>query len=147
METLDVNFTNDGGLRITDSMKIFMLETSKWAKFLAILGFVFAGLAVFGAIIAIISGAAFGSNGGPLFLVGFLYLVLAAINFFPLFYLFNFSSKVKEGLLNSNQTMTEAGFENLKSTFKFMGIYTIIVLGLWVLMMIFGVFAGVMMQF
>lgn len=142
-ESLDANFQNVSGLKISDDAKTFILETARWAKFLAIVGFVFLGLMLIAAFPMMVLGAALPGMATSGAGAGLLYLLMVVLYFFPTYYLYSFSNKVKVGLMNSNQTELDAGFENLKSTFKFMGILMIIVLGIYALALVFALIAGV----
>lgn len=140
METLDNNVTS-AELGLNSKINNFLLETAKWAKFLAIVGFVFLGLLVLGALFMIGAGASVsrlpGLAGGPI-LVGVTYLLMALLYYFPTRYLYNFAVKMKMAIQNSQQNNLEDAFENLKSLFKFSGIFTIVILSIYVLIFLLG---------
>ena len=140
--SLDSNFENASGLQITEQAKSFILETAKWAKFLAIVGFVFIGLMVLGALFMLIAGASLPGMGGAGAGVGILYLLMALLYFFPTYYLLIFANKIKVGISQSIQNDVDTGFENLKSMFKFMGILMIVVLGIYALFIVIALIAG-----
>lgn len=123
------------GLRMTSKMIDFIITTTKWAKFLSIVGFVILGLMLIGALLMFgVAGSI--SGGGAIFgsqvlLMSFMYIGMALLYFFPTYYLFKFASKTKKGLMNLDSHSVESGFEYLKSTFKFMGILMIIVLSIY----------------
>ena len=137
-------------LEITEDIKGFLKETSSWSYFLAILGFVGIGLmTIFGVFFgAIMSSGAMGANnpyeslGFSVGYLGFIYVVLALIYFFPVYYLFNFSKKMKSALRTTNRDDFKLAFSNLKSHYKFMGIFTIIIISIYVLIFIIGIFAA-----
>lgn len=138
---------NDLGLSTT--AKAFLKESAGWTKFISIVGFVFLGLLVIFALFAgSLLGAAMESSGlammGGAFLT-VLYLALAALYFFPIYYLFQFSSKMKAALQTQSSELLEQAFSNLKSHYKFMGIFMIIVLALYAVAFIFGGLAAAMM--
>lgn len=142
METLDNNLNQN---TLSNASKGFILETAKWAKFLAIVGFVMLGLMAIGVLFMTVAGAAFmgsfGNIGGATSSLGlmiFVYLAMIVLYFFPTYYLYQFAAKIKSGLSDGNGNNIDAGFENLKSTFKFMGILMIIVLSLYGLMFVIG---------
>jgi hypothetical protein len=115
------------------------LETSKWAKFLAIIGYIGMGLLLLLGIVFFVGFSAFSSVSGvgfPMRIMGLVYVLLAVAYYFPLKYLYNFSSKIKQGVNVADQQTVTTGFENLKSLFKFMGILTIVVLSIYVLIII-----------
>ena len=128
-------------LTITTASKSFLKETAKWAKFLSIIGFILIGLILIFAIFAttIFDMAAKMQPGIPDGLgltMSITYLVLAIIYFFPVYYLLQFSIKMKKALsTKSDETLTKA-FEMLKSHYKFIGVFTIITLSLYVLLIV-----------
>lgn len=135
-------------LIIDKPIAIYLMESCKWGKFLSIIGFVSVGFMVilgFG-VMAMFSAfmpempqnAALPFGGGFL---GTIYLLMALLYFFPTLYLYRFSTKTKAALQNMSQdAMTEA-FLNLKSMFKFMGVFMAVILGFYALM-ILGVGVG-----
>lgn len=141
-EQLDSGMNTE--LSITNESKGFLLTTCKWAKFLAILGFVFIGLFV---ILAIFIGfIGFPMQGMPTdssitgmkFGMMFMYLLIALIYFFPTRYLYRFAVLTKRGIENNSTDLTTSGFENLKSCFKFMGVSMAITIGLYVVILAFA---------
>lgn len=134
-------------LIVTPQAREFLRETAKWAKFLAILGFVMMGfLVILGFFMGAIMSNSYGAMGYPGFPSWFfsaLYIIMAAIYIAPLYFLYQFSNKARIALdSNDNQLLTEAlGF--LKSHYKYIGILMIIVLGFYVLLIVFAVIAGI----
>ncbi|PID67582.1 MAG: hypothetical protein CR968_05930 [Flavobacteriia bacterium] len=148
---------NNQNLYLSESAKAYLKETAGWAKFLAIVGFVMLGLMV---IAGFSMGALFSampqlsdqpgvdmprSFGAAM---GFIYLIIALIYFFPLYFLFKFSTNIKQAIeTNDEQVLTES-FNFLKRHYKYVGIMMIIVLGIYVLMFLLvmlGMGAGAMM--
>lgn len=128
-------------LIITDMAAGYINETRKWAQFLAILGFIGAGLI---AIMAIFAGSLFsGMIGAGGIAITVLYLLMALLYFFPSLYLFRFSEKSNKALYKKDSGELEAAMCNLKSTFKFYGVTAIIVISFYLLFFLFaGVGAG-----
>lgn len=125
----------DTSLELTNRSLSYLNETRKWTMFLAILGFVFLGIMV---IFSLSFSAIFSSISGeeaklpfPGFLIGFIYLILAVVYFFPILYLYKFSSFIKDGILNSSSDQLDLAFQNLKSHYKFMGILFIVMLAFY----------------
>ena len=149
METQEENITHTD-LSVTTSSKDFLLYASKWSNFLAILGFVGIGLMVLGGLIVTIIGTSFPgiqSPAVPMGLIGKIYLLLGLLYFFPTLYLYNFAQNIKKALVNSSQQNLDLGFENLKSFFKFIGIFSIVTISLYILLFLFAavsaiIFAG-----
>ena len=146
---------------LSDLARQYLVEASKWAKFLAIVGFILCGLIVIGAIFMWIATAAAGAlssmdASSPLGIYGgamgsvisLIYLAMGLLYFMPSLYMYRFATKTRTGIdAFSSEQLTE-GMMNLKSLFKFMGITTIIVMGLYAMFIVFaaaGGLAGLMM--
>ncbi|MCW2120772.1 putative membrane protein [Flavobacterium sp. 7A] len=110
-----------------------MKETAKWGCFLSILGFVFLAISV---SIVLFVGCIFskiGSFGGmnPMMGIGTgfflaIYLIIALLYFFPIYYLFQFSSNIKNAFKYNYNEQLNGSFLYLKSHYKFMGILALI---------------------
>jgi len=68
------------------------------------------------------------------FFTGIPYLFIGALYFFPIYYLYKFSTNIKSALYNNNEGSEEKAFENLKSHYKFMGIFMIVLLAFYLIM-------------
>jgi len=134
-------------LQIDQPVSGYLRETAKWAKFLAILGFIMCGLL---AILAIFAGSlmstAFGSmsdgTGMSGMILTIIYLIIAIIYFFPCLYLFHFANKMQRALRQNDQFFLTDSFKNLKSCYKYMGILMIIVLSFYVIIFIVAMFTA-----
>ena len=133
-EITNTQAENTQQLLITAEIQSYLYTTSKWATFLAILGFIGSGLmALAGLALTLISStlsslshtpdSAIGSAILPY--MGIFYIIIAVFYFLPSLYLFQFAEKTKKAIDNYNQELLNAGLEKLKSTFKTLGIMTI----------------------
>ncbi len=137
---MNENFDNFE-LQLSDAGKGFLRTTAKWASFLAILGFIGLGFMLIFAFIMIAAGSAVSSmpamSTGPMAVIGgsigFIYLIFVALYFFPVYYLYKFSSKIKAAFLSNDSAELNEGLGYLKSHYKFVGIVTIIVISLYIL--------------
>ncbi|MGB1283569.1 MAG: DUF5362 family protein [Polaribacter sp.] len=127
-------------LTVNSRSKNFLTETAKWTKFLSIMGFIGIGLMI---IFSFFAGAIFDNlpNAQPMpidmgMTLTITYLIIAVIYFFPVYYLFQFSGKMKAALLAKNDETLSDAFEMLKSHYKFVGVFTIIMLSLYVLIFV-----------
>ena len=138
MENIELN---EKSIELTSEIKGYLLETSKWSKFIAIVGFVGIGiLAVIGILMLI--GFSFLGNlykGVPMWIVGVVYIVMSVIYYFPTIYLYKFSTKIKQGLQLEGEMVLADGFLNLKKVFKFIGILTIVILSIYVLALLIAI--------
>jgi len=139
-------------LTVTEDIRSFIYESSKWTKFLAIVGFVFTGLMIMlslsvSAIISSMNSMVGAQNNpyaamGTGFLTVFL-LIMAAIYFYPSFILFKFSTSAKQAVLYGDQESLSVAMNKMKSFFKFWGILLIVILGFYGLAIISAIVAGV----
>lgn len=137
-------------LSLTETSREYLREGAKWAYFLSILGFIGIGLMVImglfmGSIMASVGSMAGGSNdmgmmGGSFFTI--LYILMAALYFFPVYYLYKFSSNAKAAVDSNDDLTLETALGYLKSHYKFIGILTIVVLSIYLLF-----FIGAMVAF
>lgn len=127
----------------------YLSEAGKWSKFIAIMGFVLVGFMV---LVGLFSGTIFSAlgqqSGMPLpgFAFGLIYVVLGAIYFVPLLYLFNFSTKIRSAVSSGNNYELNEAFKNLKSHYKYIGILMIILISIYIMIFLgaiaFGAFSG-----
>jgi hypothetical protein len=133
-------------ITLTSAAKIFLRETAKWAKFLSILGFIALGLMLMGSFFI----SAFYNTMPQADIMPFdlgivvtlIYIVVALIYIFPIYYLYQFSVKMREALISKDDVVLVTAFEMLKSHYKFIGVFTIIMLSVYLLAAVIG-FIGV----
>jgi len=136
-EVSEQNFEEE--LKLSTKGIGFLRETAKWAKFLSIVGFVGMGLMVLSGIVMSITMSSVMPGG---LAIGLVYVVMAVVYFFPILYLFKFSNDLKEALDCNNNSQLDLALENLKSHYKFIGIFTIVIFGIYALMIVFGLLAA-----
>jgi hypothetical protein len=143
---------NTFALQVDAGNTPYLAEAAKWAKFLAIMGFIFCALMV---IFALFAGTflstyfnqlettstsnMFAMSGG---VITVMYILIALLYFIPCLYLFNFASKMQTALRNNDQVNLNASFRNLKGCFKFWGILLIIMLCVYAIAITFAIVAG-----
>jgi len=141
-------------LSIDPVTKAHLTETAKWARFLAIIGFVFLGLGLVVGIISMaamsyvandVSTAGFGSLAS-FGIAGFVfgYILLILLVFFPLLFLLRFANQMKAALVSNDQHKLNVSFQNLKAYFRFWGILAIIVLAFYAIAFAFGIFGTIL---
>lgn len=137
-------------LKVTPKTAGFLKEIAGWTTFFSILGFIGLGLLV---LLALLVKFVFGNalanlpstanlpfNAGNLFAV--LYLVFAFIYYFPIMYLYKFSTKMKKALYAKDDDVFTDAFEMLKSHYKFVGVFTIILISLYILLFVAVIILG-----
>jgi hypothetical protein len=124
----------------------YLLQTSKWGRFVAGVGLLLVGLGLLTLFltITIFEGLCPLSDEAPV--LGFLgtssFLIItyifSMIYFIPFDFLWKFSTRMKIALDEDNQEVMNESFKNLKSLYKFMGIYLVVVLLISVILFVFG---------
>jgi hypothetical protein len=141
------NHTKDlFNLTIDEEAKAQLLETVRWTKFIAIIGFVFLGLLL---LLAIAVGAGFsmmtevsGMRGlGGALGVGMMimYLLIALLYFFPIYYLYKYSILIKPAIHSGNQEQFNLALSYQRRMYKFIGVLFLILLVLYAIIFIFGI--------
>ncbi|HKZ67191.1 MAG TPA: DUF5362 family protein [Chitinophagaceae bacterium] len=139
------------GINVDQTAKSHLAEAAKWAKFLSIIGFISCGFLVligifFGSFMSMFS-SQYGNNpyselptSSPEFgaAMAVVYIIIALIYFFPCLFLFRFATKMKAALASNDQEVLNTSFQNLKASFRYVGIITIVMLAFWVLAFIVG---------
>ena len=122
--------------------------TWKWTMFLAILGFIFFGMLIVVGLIAGTFLSTFKSHevnlGIPESIMFIVFIVAAAIYFFPVFVLFRFSKNTRDAVQTLEKQKLDKAFKNLRIYFTYIGIMVIIVLSIYVVAL---VVAGASMSF
>lgn len=135
----------NNGLQLQEEAFEYLRESAKWSMFLAILGFVGIGFLAIAALLMTSLMSFMPETPGPFGAIkGFisiLYLVMAIVYLFPIYYLYKYATDTKAALQNYNsETLTNA-FKNLKSHHKFLGIASIIIIALYIVLAIVAVIA------
>jgi hypothetical protein len=134
MENMESTQSDEVLMSVNDEIKGYLLETSKWGKLLAIVGYVLIGLLIMLGLGVIVGFSVFGKIthiGFPMGFFGIVYILIAGLYYFPVNYLNKFSDQIKKGVNSNDQPSVTSGFGNLKSLFKFMGIFTIVILSMY----------------
>lgn len=126
-------------MEISEHTRGLFLGMARWAKFLAIIGFISVGLIAivgFGVMFIPSDAAEMAAERNMIFsagsvVAGLILLVFAVVYFFPAFFLLRFASRVKQGLMNTDQTTFENSIASLKNMFTYMGILVIVMLSLY----------------
>ncbi|MBK0380837.1 DUF5362 family protein [Mucilaginibacter segetis] len=138
------------GMLLTNESQYYLQQAGKWANFLGIVGFVMTGfillLSLFiGAIFSKMgsmpnSGMPYGAGMGGFMTV--FYILIAIFNFFFSLYLYQFGSRIKDGISYNDAEKANSAFVKLKSFFKLWGITTIVIIILYALFFITMLIGG-----
>lgn len=142
MENFDNNVQGEHSFINSTKITNYLLETAKWGKFLAIVGYVSIGLLGLLAIFMMIGLSAMSDFSGtdfPMGAFGFFYIIMGALYYFPVTYLYQYAVQIKKGLKSNDITTITSSFQNLKSLFKFMAIVTIVIFSIYGLMLLVAI--------
>lgn len=136
-----------------DSAIFYLAEARKWAKFIAIISFIGIGmLVVMGLVMGLVLNSLTSAAGktpmpfsGSIFMV--IYLAIAVLYFFPVYYLFRFSVDMGNALASGSEEVMTSAFGFLKSHYKFIGILMIVSMALGILTIIGAMLAGIFGMF
>lgn len=137
----DQNLLTEQAFRYLDS-------GARWARFLAIVGYVGIGLLVLAALFIIVAGATISRSARmygpeiPFALMGFGYIVMAVLYFFPVHYMYNFATKAREAFTRRDPKGLEESMRYMHMHYQFLGILAIIGLSLYGLMLLIGIIAA-----
>jgi hypothetical protein len=150
MDSSLIKNENKDILQLTESSQSYLKETSSWTFFFSILGFIFLGLLFIGAITVSIMFSVLDNENMPAIsglTLGLLYITICIVLFFPVYYLYKFSSNMKTAIENNEINNLETALRNIKSHFKFMGYFTIIIIVIYVFAAIMMLFTGMLTNF
>ncbi len=137
METNFYNNTpNSTGIRLNQVAENFLRSAAKWGRFVAIGLVLIVGLFAGALMTGIMGPRLFGFSGGSIATFNFIAVIYAL----PIIYLYRFSSKMLDSLNAQDEDQVAESFKNLKSMFKFIGIFTIIILSLYLISLVFVLF-------
>lgn len=140
-----------GDIKFSEAAQQSLLTTAKWSKFMAIVGFVFCALMV---IIGLFAGALFSTMGEGLTtaentivsgVMSFMYIIFSLLYIYPTYQLYKFSTNAIAAINGQDAELLTESMDRMKKCFKFMGIMTAIVIGLYVIGFIFGGMATLML--
>jgi hypothetical protein len=139
------NFEN----QLTTAAVGFLQESAKWSKFMAIIGFIGIGLMVLVSLFMAIGFSSMGASTMPelpfsMSVFSIIYVLFAAIYFFPVYYLYQYATKTSAALHSKNKQLLADGLENLKSHHKFLGIFTLIIISLYGFIFVFAILGGIL---
>lgn len=148
MEKSNNSFDNFETLKLEGTTKNFMLEAAKWGRFIGVVGFIMLGIMVLFSIFLIIMGGSFmqelpGFGASEDTSLGIMYLLIITLYFFPNLYLYNYATKMISAIKGNSQNDFNLSLENLKSLFKFIGIFMIVVLSFYALIIFAALIASI----
>jgi hypothetical protein len=142
------NIQDESKIEIGSETLNSLNATRKWTMFLSVLGFIFLGLMIVAGLATSFFLTTFKSQeanlGIPESLMIIIFIVIGAIYFFPVFFLFRFSRNTRDAIQKLDRQKLSKGFRNLRLYFTYIGIMVIVVLSIYLMILIF---AGASMSF
>ena len=130
-------------IKVDLNLRHKMESLRKWAMFVAIMGFIAVGFMVlFSFIMFFIGDTLYSTTPFPGSIAGFLYIVMAVLYFFPVYFLYKFADNLEHCLKGRDANRFHTTMDFLRRHYKFIGIMIIIGLALFILSMLIGV-AGI----
>jgi hypothetical protein len=129
---------------LSEDVKKELMRVVKWAKLIAIIGFVICGLIfIFIVIVGVvlIAYSIFGQDNSALsetkpWITTPVYLLITALCFVPCLMLYNFSVKTEEAIKYRSDDALVKAFSSLYKCFRFVGIITLTIIGLYAIIRI-----------
>jgi len=130
----------------------WLYQTTRWARFIAILGYVLIGFLVIvgifmGFILSFLNQEMTNLTQSPQIsstVLAIIYVGMAILYFFPVHYLFQFSNRFINAFKAEDEESLNASFEYLKMHYKFIGILMIVMLVIYALLFLGAILAAVM---
>ena len=141
---------NDGSLKFGTKTKELLGEIAKWARLVAIFGFVVCGILLLAAMAMLFFGeqtakqmaAAGQTTPMTTTVTGIAYAVMAVLYFFPAKYVYDFAVYTKQAIEHNDQDSIDYSFSRLASLFKFIGMVALVGFGFYILAFLFSSISG-----
>lgn len=125
-------------LVVTDWMVDNLLSAMKWLKFLTIVACVGIGFIVLAGLSMMYMSMQYVYGGGVAFFMGFMYLAMAAIYFYPIKKSFSLISRTRSAMAG-DQSDFEWATDDFKSILKYIGILTIVLLSIYAVIILLAI--------
>ena len=126
MEIIEELEFKDKQLVITKEAKDLIHTITRWANFLAVLGFILVGLmGIFSIMTLVFSLATLSITYVP-FLKALLFVALTIMYYFPSMYLYRTTQNLDRAVRRNNSRDANEGFQNLKLFYQFIAVYSLI---------------------
>lgn len=131
-------------LILPESTKKEMANLSKWAKYIAVSGFIIGAIIIiFGVFTGLIALGLFHLgidsetlSNLPSWIVILVYIVIVGVYFIPFLLLYNFAVKARAAIVLDSEKVLNLALNNLHQCFRFTGVITVTFIALYVLVRI-----------
>ena len=140
-------------LQINETAIEYLRSSAKWSMFLSIMGFIGIGFMLLASVFMAFSGSIMGAATGGMGLgamqgiLAGVYIIMALLYFFPVYYLYKYALDMKNALNDKNNNLLTNSFGYLKSHHKFLGVSMIVIMSLYFLGIIGAIIFGISSKF
>ncbi len=127
--------SSSSGFRITPEVRTYWKEAANWGLFFSVLGFLYLGMMAL-LILSAVSSLAY-LPGASVISMLFVFMIAVPI----VWLMFNFSRHTRRAVLYNNTAAANVGFSNLRRLFQFYGILVLVVLVIYGLIFLIGLFS------
>lgn len=135
-------------LGVDETAKAYLLQTARWTRFMAIMGFIFTGLLLAMAVFLAASSSVrngFGDVEGSFTITGIIaYFLIAVLYIYPISELYRFSTSVKQALIVNDAPIFTKAMKHQRNMWRFMGIMMIVIIAVYGTIFLFMVARGFM---
>lgn len=148
MENNSSSFFSDD-LKLDYQDQAYLTETSKWARFLSIVGMIMSAITMLIVPVALIAlrgtsqALPFGSFLAGGFLMSLFYVLIGGFFFYLSLIMFKFSKYLKSSIDNRNQSELTEALRNQNLYYKILGILSAVYLGFLALALVFGILSAI----
>ncbi len=130
------------GMQVDHLSTVYLRGAARWARFLAVVGFIFCGLSLVTAILFasvfpnLFSSLGSGGLGRSGAWLGAVFACISLLNFIPCFHLYHFGYRMRLALDNNDQEQLNSSFRNMRSFYRLVGVMMIVCMGIWLLIIL-----------
>lgn len=126
---------------LSDDALSYLYITAKWTKYFAIMGIISLLILILFGFLAGNRFSDYTELGELGYLLGFVYIIAGGIYVYPILTMIKFSNFIKSLYLYQNSNDLTEALKNLKNTYQYSGILSIIVLAFYLIFGFFGLLA------
>ncbi len=128
---------------VTPLMVDHLRATKPWVRLISVVMFIFAGLIFLGGFLMLFMPSPAGMRGfgfGPV--IGIIYFLMGGLYLFPAYFLHQYASSIQDLLQGGGDSAMENVLGSQKSFWRFSGILTLVIIGIYALIFFFAIFGA-----
>lgn len=131
---------------ITPLMIEHLRGTKPWVRLMSVILFISVALMVLAAGVMLLMPTPTPMGSGFTVMIAVVYLGLGLLYLFPAYYLHQYASSIRNLEQGGGDVAIEEALRNQKSFWRFVGIMTLVVIGIYVLVIVFAILGASMMS-